>query len=225
MDYADIARGRRASYPLRMLDVKNGYACTKHSVGRATEKVEKARALVAGALRDYGYVGWSNEIDRQYDKASWVFVVEKEGEISATCRMTMSNSHNRIPFENGIRPDGTSYNLQGSGQKIADINSFYYAKGHSKALFLLFAVMARFGALVGVQKAFCMLDKENPRIKAIYLRAGFRFSETFNKPIYFPTFGKIVAGRFDPTRWAIMEMNVPYILLHAANAIFRYDML
>lgn len=211
--------------PFTLADRKRGYTCYQLPiVPENREKVEQARALVATALQKYGYEGWSNDIDRFYDAHAFYFVAEdSNGRIVATSRLVNRVGGNTIPLEDGVRPDGSHYSLDADLDKggIADVNSFYFASGHARALMPLFAVMARYGTLAGVRRSYCMLDIRNEKIRQIYLRAGYRFSKRFADPIYYPTFGGTDEGGFHPTKWTIMEMGKLRILVHAVNS-FRY---
>ena len=197
--------------------MKNGYVCFQLPIDKANKKkAELTRALVAGTLKKYGYKGWSNKIDRGNDANAFYFVVEnKEGEIVAATRMIRRIPGSRLPLEQGVKADGSSYSVEGLNERIADINSFYHKKGHGRALILLYAAMARYCVYTGVSKAFCMLDIENQKIKKLYFQAGFKYSERFDEKIYFPTFGRVGKKGLEPTGWTILEMNQTNILKFA----------
>ena len=206
--------------PIKLVDKKNGYTCYQLTINEVNrDKVEQARALVAKSEVNFGYEGWSDEIDRGYDYHAFYFIVEdREGQIVATSRLVRRIAGGRAPLEDGLKADGTQYSLEGDKLSIIDINSFYNKKGQVKALFPLFAAMGRYAWLTGAQKAFCMLDEKNKYIVNLYTRAKFRFSDRFSEKIYYPTFGKEEDGKFQPTFWKIMEMNQLYILLHSLRA-------
>jgi hypothetical protein len=211
--------------PLTLVDKKHSYTCYQVAITPENQgKTEKARQLVAEALTRYGYEGWSDEIDHSYDRTSFYFIVEdKAGEIVATTRLINRVPGMVVPLEVGDRPDGAHYSLEHETKKIADINSFFYKRGEARALIPLFSALARYGALTGVDRAYCMLDINNEKIKQMYLRAGFRFSPRYTEPISFPTFGKTTPDGFVPTPWTIMAMGRPAILKMALNSL-RYTL-
>lgn len=214
--------------PIGLEDRKHSFFCRQIPITPENmDVVEAARRIVAGSLSKYGYEGWSNEIDRKNDRhASYFIVYDRKKNIVATSRMIHRREDNTLPLEQGIRPDGTHYSLEGIPEIMIDVNSFYFKREtvNIPALFLLYATMARYATLSGVNRAFCMLDPNNSFIKKLYLKAGFRFSERFTEPIYFPTFGRTVDGKFEPTYWRIMEMG-PYRIMFYASLAFKYHQL
>lgn len=207
--------------PITLLDQENGYTCHQLPISEANrEKVENARRLVARSLSTYGYEGWSDEIDRQNDLHAFYFIVEdSKGEIVAASRIIHRCPDNTIPLEQGLKKDGSQYSLEGDKRNIIDVNSFYNKKGHTKALFVLFAALGRYAWLTGSQKAFCLLDENNKYITKLYQKAEFKFSKRFSQKIYYPTFGRrTTEGEFQPTFWTIMEMNQFGILIHSWKA-------
>ena len=217
----EIARYFPPNYqPLTLVDKKYGYTCYQLPINEDNrEKVEAARTLVAGSLLKYGYEGWSNEIDRRNDPHAFYFIVEDDqGEIVATSRMIHRITDNTIPLEQGLKEDGTSYSLHEETRNVVDINSFYNKKGHTRALFPLFAAMGRHAWLTGAQRVYCMLDEDNEYITKLYLKARFKFSEQFSEKIYFQTFGRTSEREFQPTFWTIMEMRRFWIFFHGLRA-------
>ena len=218
-----------ARFPIVLKDVKRGYTCRQISVSDHRDKYERARELVAQAQVKYGYVGWSNEIDRTYDPYATFFIVEDQaGEIVATTRL-VHRRDSLVALERGFKRDGSQYSLAEENCLVADLNSFYFKKGHQDSLMLLFTTMSRYGILAGIKRAFCMLDKDNKFIERLYLGAGFRFSRRFQDPIAFPTYHKKIdreAGpekdNLQPAYWTIMEMEKASILKMAFLSL-RYQ--
>ena len=110
--------------------------------------------------------------------------------------------------------DGGSYRLE-TEDKVADANSFVFT--NPAALPLLFAAIARFAVRRGIATGLLLADNDSARFKKIYLGGGYKYSEKYAEPIYFPTFGKTVEGRFQPTYWSIMEIDRAAILKYAGE--------
>jgi hypothetical protein len=211
---------RASRFPIHLKDTKHGYSCRQiTAIPEELAKYERARELVAQAQIKYGYVGWSNEIDRTYDHHASFFIVEDhDGEIVATSRL-VHRGESLVAPEKGFKKDGTHHSFADEAVPIVDINSFYFKKGHRDCLMLLFSAIARYGAMAGIKRAFCMLDKENQFIEKLYLAAGFRFSSKFSEPISFPTYHKKIdrnggedASNLQPACWTIMAMEKATIL-------------
>lgn len=206
-----------APTPITLIDRKNGYTCYQLEVNDENNaKIEEARGTVATALSQLGYVGWDDVVNGANDLNAYWFVVEdREGNIVATSRMIHRRSNNTLPFEQALRPDDkTHYSLTGETENIVDINSFNYRRGDGKALYILFAALARHAWLMRCTRGFCILDQENQHIEKLYRRAGFRFSRQFPEKVHFPGFGKIIKGELQPTQWAIMEMGQRGLFFH-----------
>lgn len=122
---------------------------------------------------------------------------------------------NALPIEHGLLRDGSSYKLDEKA-KVADANSFVFTS--TKALPLLFAAIAEFAVKRGIEKGLLLADNDSTRFKHIYLLGGFKNSAKYAEPIYFPTFGKTVEGKFQPTYWSIMELDRAAIIRHSQAA-------
>jgi hypothetical protein len=181
--------------------------------------IETARRFLIDAMVKYGYEGFSEDIDRTYDsKAAFFVVTDKDNNLIATARMVSRVEGENLPFEDGRRPDGSNYSTTTDHFRWSEINSFAYKKGQAKALPVLFAALGRYAWLSGITRVACLLDKNNNKTASLYSRAGFCLSKRFTDEIYFPTFGRTKNGRFEPTNWAIMTMNLSYIFFHSLRA-------
>jgi hypothetical protein len=104
-----------------------------------------------------------------------------------------------------------------------DINTYTYVPGHYEiAMPLLVAGLGQFSKKWGATEAYCLYDVANERIKRAYLSVGFVLADRFPEPVHFPTFGRLVDGRLEPTRWRVMEWTADTIEDHARSAVERY---
>lgn len=212
---------------ITLYDGKHGLNCSQLPIdGNNREKIESAREKVASAMTNFGYRGFSKEIDRGYDPNSSYFIVEnKKAEILAAARMSYKTDERNIPLEDGIREDGSNYVLEGEEWLSGEINSFFYQRREGReicnaSLALLFATLGRYAWRMGFNHVYCLTDSNNKKTSSLYLHAGFKYSPRFEQTIYFPTFGR--AGddnELKPTKWAVMEMSRAYIVFHALKGI------
>ncbi|MBU0462003.1 MAG: hypothetical protein KJ574_05440 [Nanoarchaeota archaeon] len=182
--------------------------------------IDEFKQYVKRKNERFGYEGFSFKIDDYFDPFSMYFYTRnRKGEIVATSRATLRVQDNILPFEMGIRPDGSKYILDEEVQ-VGDINSFAMSWGKSgmDGLMVLFAGLGRFMDGNDVKKVFCLLDEDNPVISQLYTGAGFEPSPTYDEKIVFPTYGKTVEGIFVPTMWRIMEMNPTMIKMYSDMA-------
>jgi hypothetical protein len=176
----------------------------------------RLKQFVINGFTKQGYEGFSPEIDSYFDPYSNYFYVENQaGKLLAVLRITEKTDRNELPLEQGLKNDGSRYRLD-EQVKIADANSFVF---HSpRALPVLFAAIAKFAVSRGIDKGFLLLDDGSARFKQIYLGGGFAQSKKYTAPIYFPTFGRTVGGRFQPTYWSILELDQASIQRHSLAA-------
>lgn len=196
---------------------QNGQICYQLPIDEEHgEKVRLIKDHIVASFSRQGYEGYSLEIDKYYDPFSIYFYVEDTtGGLVATLRITKKTKDNALPFEAGLKNDGTKYALE-EKIKVGDVNSFTF--NSYQALPLLFATASRYAHEDGIRKGFCLLDDSAARIKKIYLSAGFDYSTKYNEKIFFPTFGKTENGVFKPTYWSIMEISHENICGHSKNA-------
>ncbi len=186
--------------------------------------VGREHAALIGRLKEYimdgfvrqGYEGFSPEIDAYYDPFSTYFCVTgAHDELLAALRITEKTEKNALPLEHGLLRDKSSYRLD-EAEPVADANSFVVTG--PQALPLLFALIARFADRQGIAKGLCLADDDSARFRKIYLSGGFRPSEKYGEPVYFPTFGRTVDGQFRPTWWSVLELDRAAILRHSRAA-------
>jgi hypothetical protein len=203
--------------PLIYKDTENRFICRQIPINEENKEItSRIKSYIKEGFEKAGYEGYSYEFDSYFDPYSNYFYVEdKTGRILATARITDKTKDNLIPFEMGLKDDGTKYKLD-EEVHVGDINSFVFSS--FRALPLLYAVTGKFAHLMGMKKGFCLLDESSVRIKKIYLGAGFKYSEKYKDKIYFPTFGKTEKGIFKPTYWSIMEIDYDTILQHSRSA-------
>lgn len=211
---------------LTLIDTKHGLICSQMPVTAPNgEKIERARQRVVAASKDYGYEGFSEEIDRSYDPNSVYFIVEnRHGEVVAAARMSRKTADNRMPLEDGLKLDGSRYCLPGKEERVGEINSFFYkrrqAGGTRRAVLeLLFAALGRYSWLMGFEHVYCLADADHQKTQDLYLKAGFKFSQQFAERIYFPEFGRSKNNAIEPTQWTVMEMSRTMIIFHALKGI------
>ena len=192
--------------PLILKDAETGYVCRQIPVlPENRDIIGRIKSFVKEAFEKAEYAGYSVEYDAQFDTHSdYFYVCDAYGKILATSRVTDKTGENPIPFEKALREGGESYRVEEEGH-IGDINSFVFSS--FKALPILYAAVARFAELQGIQKGFCLLDETQERIRKIYLGGGFKYSNKYSDKVYFPDFGKIVKGILQPTLWSIMEID------------------
>lgn len=203
--------------PLVLKDKKHNLTCREIPVDREHAAiVARLKEYVINGFTKQGYEGFSPEIDSYYDPFSTYFLVENQsGKLLAALRITEKTKANALPIEHGLLRDGSSYKLDEKAT-VADANSFVFTG--TKALPLLFAAIAGFAVKRGIEKGILLADNNSARFKHIYLSGGFKNSDKYPEPIYFPTFGKTIEGKFQPTYWSIMELDRAAIIRHSQAA-------
>ncbi len=198
-------------------DRKNGYVCRQVPVIPENRDVAgKIKTFVKEAFEKAGYSGYSIGYDDQFDSHSdYFYVSDANGKILATSRVTDKTGTDPIPFEKALKEGGGRYKVEEVGH-VGDINSFVFAS--FKALPILYAAVARFAEVKGIQKGFCLLDEAQDRIKKIYLGGGFKYSKKYSEKVYFPDFGVLVNGILKPTLWSIMEIDRETISRYSKTA-------
>ncbi|HEX2643941.1 MAG TPA: hypothetical protein VHU81_13190 [Thermoanaerobaculia bacterium] len=207
-----------------LLDPETGYLCHQTPVrAGADELVEPVRQMFVDSMESFGYVGFSHAIDETFHRRStYNYVTAPDGRVVMTCRITPREPGTIVPFEMGLREDGSSYRLDGDS-RVVDINTYTYVPGHYEiAMPLLVAGLGQFAKEWGAAEAYCLYDMANDRIKRAYLSVRFVLSSRFPEPVHFPTFGRRVDCHLEPTRWRVMEWSADTIEAHAVSATERY---
>jgi hypothetical protein len=207
-----------------LYDQSSGLTCHQVPVNDATENlVTEVRDMFILSMSNFGYAGFSREID---DRFHWVstYVYVTEGEkVVMTCRVTARRPASIIPLEMGVRENGESYSLSGE-ERLVDINTYTYIRGYYQhAMPLLAAGLGYYSKECGARNAYCLYDVANEKIKRAYLSIGFALSDRFPEPIYFPTYCRETDGHLEPVRWRIMEWDHETIETYARLAIEVYQ--
>ncbi|HEX9959777.1 MAG TPA: hypothetical protein VGB00_02515 [Pyrinomonadaceae bacterium] len=209
----------------KFYDSVNGLTCHYVPVDETTgDLVETSRDMFITSMNNFGYVGFSREIDNVFHaRSTYVYITEAEN-IIMTCRVTPRPPGTILPFEMGIREGGGSYRL-GDDEKVIDINTYTYVRGYyERAMPLLTAGFGYYSKICNAETAYCLYDVENEKIKRAYMSIGFVLSDRFPKPVHFPTFCRQIEGRLEPVRWRVMEWNYETIERQARVAIDNYEL-
>jgi len=205
-------------------DPETGLVCCRVPAEPATEETTREiRAYYAERVTQFGYAGFSWEIDDFFHRRSaYIFVVDAAGELVMTCRGTYRRPGEVLPFEMAMREDGTSYALD-PGRPVVDFNTYTYRPGsYDTAMPLLVAGLGRDAKLQGACRAYCLYDVKNDRIRRAYTAFGWELAAEFPDPIHFPTYGRMEDGRFEPARWRVFEWTEETIERHDRTARERY---
>jgi len=194
--------------------------------GFTDELVEEIRNMFIARMKDFGYIGFSHDIDNEFHyRSNYVYVANEMGAIVMTSRITNRPIGKIIPFEMGIMENGNSYSLE-SYENVIDINTYVHVKEYYEhSMPLLAAGFGRHLDNLGVEKAFCLYDVKNFIIKKAYISIGFIPSERFPEPIYFPTFcrrSRRTENGHKRVFWRIMEWDSTTIEHHSRIAKEKY---
>ena len=142
--------------------------------GSTDALVEEIRNMFIARMKDFGYIGFSHDIDNEFHyRSTYVYVANEIGTIVMTSRITNRPIGKTIPFEMGIMENGNSYSLQ-SYENVIDINTYVHVKEYYEhSMPLLAAGFGRHLDNLGVEKAFCLYDVKNFIIKKAYISIGF----------------------------------------------------
>jgi hypothetical protein len=192
--------------------------------GTTDDLVEPVRCMFIAGMNNFGYVGFSREIDDVFHRRSTYVYVMESAKIVMTCRVTARPSGEIVPFEMGVRDDGGSYCLGGE-EPVVDINTYTYIRGYyEQAMPLLAAGLGHYSKACNARTAYCLYDVANEKIKRAYQSVGFVLSSRFPEPIHFPTFCRRIEGRLEPVRWRVMEWDHETIKSQAHAAVERYQL-
>lgn len=208
----------------KFYDPINKLTCHFVPVNAATSHlVEPVRDMFINSMNNFGYVGFSREIDEVFHNRSTYIYVTESANVIMTGRITPRTHGTIVPFEMGLRDDGGSYKLN-EEESVVDINTYTYVRGYyQKAMPMIAAGFGYYVKQCNTDKAYCLYDIENTKIKQAYLSIGFVLSERFPEPIYFPTFCRQVEDSLTPVRWRVMEWNHETIESQARAAMEQYE--
>jgi hypothetical protein len=208
-----------------LFDHETGLTCHFTPVnGTSSDEVEAVREFFISGVNNFGYVGFSREIDNMFHVRSTYVYVTDATDIIMTGRVTPRPVGTIVPFEMGVREDGRFYSLKDQ-EFVVDINTYTYVRGHyERAMPLLTAGFGYCSKMFGARIAYCLFDIANKRIKRAYLSNGFVLSERFPEPVHFPSFCRKTQGRLDPVRWRVMEWDYRTIESQARIALQRYEL-
>ena len=180
--------------------------------------------MFIASMNNFGYVGFSHEIDNVFHKRSTYLYVTESNKVVMTGRVTVRPLGTIVPFEMGVREDGGSYRLDGK-EPVVNINTYTYIRGYyEKAMPLLTAGFGHYSKSCNARRAYCLYDVTNEKIKRAYLSIGFVLSNRFPEPIHFPSFCRQIEGHLEPVRWRIMEWDYKTIESYAHTAEEHYHL-
>ena len=206
-------------------DPRTGLVCSCVPVNPDTEELTRSvRSFYEERVTQFGYVGFSWEIDDMFHHRSVYLVVsDGSGNLVMTCRGTHRLSGEPLPFELALRDDGTSYVLDPE-RPVMDFNTYTYQPGaYETAMPLQIVGLGHYAKLQQAQRAYCLYDVKNDRIRRAYTAFGWEHADEFPEPIHFPTYGRMEEGRFEPTRWRVFEWTEETIDRHDREARERFE--
>lgn len=190
-----------------LLDPKNGLVCCCVPAAPETEELTRTlRTYYAERAAQFGYVGFSWEIDDIFHRRSVYFVTtDGAGDLVMMGRGTHRRPGEGLPFEMAVREDGSSYTLDPE-HPVMDFNTYTYRPGaYATAMPLEIAGWACYAKLQKARKAYGLYDVKNARVLRAYMEFAWELAPDFPNPVHFPTYGRIEDGRFTPTRWGVLE--------------------
>ena len=207
-----------------VVDPESGLMCCRVPVGSQTrELTESVRAFYSDRVAQFGYMGFSWEIDDLFHERSvYLSVVDGSGDLVMNCRGTPRRPGEALPFEMALRDGGPSYALDPE-RPVMDFNTFTYKPGfYEQAMPLQIAGLGRYARLQGARRAYCLYDVKNDRIRRAYTAYGWEHAPEFPDPVHFPTYGRMEDGLFEPARWRILEWTEETIDRHDRTARERF---
>jgi hypothetical protein len=190
-----------------ILDPKNGLVCCCVPVTPETEELTQGvRTYYAQRAAQFGYVGFSWEIDDVFHRRSVYFVItDGAGNLVMMGRGTHRRPGEELPFEMAVRGDGSSYVLDPE-HPVMDFNTYTYQPGaYETAMPLEIASWACYAKLQAARRAYGLYDVKNDRVLRAYREFAWEHAPEFPDPVHFPTYGRMEEGRFTPTRWGVLE--------------------
>jgi hypothetical protein len=203
----------------KLCNPQTDLTCNLIAVNRSTEALaEKLRDMFISSMTNYGYVGFSREIDNIFHYHSiYLYITDQRSEdnIIMVGRVTPRLDGKIVPFEMGTLKDKSSYTIK-SSEPIVDINTFTYVKGHyERAMPLITAGFGHCASMLNAKKAYCLFDVENDNIRDKYLSIKFTLSEEFPDPVEFESFRKTIGDSSKPVSWRVMEWSDETIKYYA----------
>ena len=190
-----------------ILDSKNGLMCCCVPVIPETEELTRSlRTYYAERVAQFGYVGFSWEIDDVFHRRSVYFVTtDGSGSLVMMARGTHRRPGEELPFEMAVREGGSSYVLDPE-HPVMDFNTYTYRPGaYETAMPLEIASWACYANLQEARRAYGLYDMKNDRVLRAYREFAWEHAPEFPDPVHFPTYGRMEDGRFTPTRWGVLE--------------------
>ncbi|MGB9612569.1 MAG: LBL_2463 family protein [Candidatus Margulisiibacteriota bacterium] len=205
-----------------VIDQTNSLICASSSIHQDSGFIEQIRSSIKSKFFAKGYHGFSDEYDRYFDPFSiYFYVSNKSKEIHAVQRVIHKTPQNLLPLEKAlIKGSEKNKRYTIDEQDTVEISSFLFKSARSIDL-LVFSI-AHYGKLNRIKKAYALLDIDSKSLEKIYGRFGWEESMKYNTPVYFPDYGKISNGRFEPTLWKVLELPEEKISKIAEN-ISKYQ--
>jgi hypothetical protein len=208
----------------KLYDRTTGLTCHFVPVNDTTsDLVDAVRDMFIVSMNNFGYVGFSRKIDDVFHRRSTYVYITEAAKVVMICRVTDRPLGAIVPFELGVRKDGSSYHLAGEEQ-IVDINTYTYVRGYKHAMPLMAAGLGLQAKACDARSAYCLYDIANENIKRAYQAIGFVLSNRFPEPIHFPTFCRQIGAHLEPVRWRVMEWNYETIKSYARTATECYQL-
>jgi hypothetical protein len=204
-----------------------GLACCRVPVASTTaELTEAVRALFIASMDRHGYEEFCREIDDRFHRRSvYVVVIDDADRPVLTSRVTHRGAGDILPCELGRLDDGGSYRVAGDA-RLVSVNTYTSTPAgqgcQNRALPLLMAGLGRCIHQQRADRAFYLQDLSDERLGRTFATAGFVPSEELAEPVHFPTFGRRIGRRLEPTRWRVLEWTADTIAFHARGARVRY---
>lgn len=209
---------------MEVYDKQNNLTCYMINGDNSSEIINKLRSLVKETYQKLGYVGFSDNFDKSFDKNSFYFFVQNENnDIKAIQRLIIKKHNTKLPLEMAcINSVSSNHNLHYTINElnVAEITSSIFSS--AKAFKLSYICMSFLGTKMNINKAYALLDVNMLSLRKLYEKIGWVKSQEFYEPIYFPDYGKIVNGKFIPTQWEIMELTESKIS-NISNQINNYS--
>lgn len=208
-----------------ILDHSSGLTCHFASVSSATRPlVEQLREMYVARAKEFGYVGFSYEIDDIFHRRSTYIYITEADKVVMVCRATPRPPGMFLPFEMGLREDGGSYKL-GENEKAADLASYTHVKGYyQKAFPLLAAGMGRYLKAYGAPTAYSLYDIAHEKVEQVHFLNGWVPSSRFPEPVYFPTFCQHTGAGLKPVLWRVTEWDWERIAYLDRSASERFQL-
>lgn len=210
-----------------LMDPGTRLGCYNVPVNPETEDITRdLREWYTERAAEFGDAGFSWETDELFHRRSvYLVIADAQGEVVMSCRGTHRRPGEPLPFEMALRDGAPSYALDPADPDtpVLDFNTFTYQPGfYEQAMPLQIAGLGRYAKLQGARRAYCLVDVRNDRTRRAYTAYGWEHAPEFPDPVYFPTYGRLEAGHFEPTRWRVLEWTEETIDRHDRMARERF---